>query len=88
MRTRRRIPPAPTIAISVAAFAVLIAVVVPLLIRAPHTARAWGIVLGAIALVALAVALWFERVQAREEAERAEELEHLSSELLRANRAK
>lgn len=46
----------------------------------------WGITLGALA--ALAVALRYERAQARRVTERSAELERLSAELLRANRAK
>jgi two-component system sensor histidine kinase EvgS len=46
----------------------------------------WTVALGALAL--LAIALLYERAQARRIAERSQELERLSTELLRANRSK
>jgi signal transduction histidine kinase len=58
------------------------------LIAAARSVRValWAITVGALA--ALTVALWHERAQARRVAERSAELERLSGELLRANRAK
>lgn len=46
----------------------------------------WGVAIAALG--ALAAGLWHERRQMRRIAERSRELEHLSQELLRANRAK